>query len=259
MRCDSTSGRILTAARRASRRHTSALRFATFEELLDIAPAADSEWLTPAEQSEFSRLRHPSRRASWRSGRLLAKRLLLEAAAGSVESLREVEILSRGPDGRSVRPEVRIGGDRVPWCLSVAHSDRAALAAVALEPTTRIGVDLVRIEAVRPGFLETWFTEHERRWLAPESPERVAACWGIKEAVYKACQQGEGFAPHRIEIGPNRLRPIPRAAAASQQPLSVSAQRLQVRYRGVDLTQNASVTCRRLAGHVAVLVTLKTS
>jgi 4'-phosphopantetheinyl transferase EntD len=148
----------------------------------------------------------------------------------------------------------------VPWCLSIAHTDRAALAAVSCDPATMVGIDLVRPEVLRPSFLETWFTASERQWLAAEQVERVAACWGVKEAVYKARQRGEGFAPRQIEIGlrdPRRIAPSP--ACLSDEPLDAFAERLAVRYRGIDLKRNVRVACRRLAGHIAVAVTLKTT
>ena len=214
------------------------VRFATFEELRATG-RPDSEWLTSRERAELDRLRHPVRRNTWRCGRLLAKGLLLVAAPQPIDGPERIEILSRGADGRSIRPEIRIDGRRVPWCLSIAHSDAAALVAASFEPETMVGVDVVRPEAVRPGFLETWFTERERCWLAAQPAETVAGCWGLKEAVYKACQQGEAFVPRQIEILPN------------------GSEGVTCMYEGIDLTANSHISTEWFDEHLAIVVVVE--
>ena len=55
-----------------------------------------------------------------------------------------------------------------------------------------------------PTRLRWAFTPEERRWLAGGAARRRAPeqVWALKEALYKACQSGEGFAPGQIEVVP---------------------------------------------------------
>jgi phosphopantetheinyl transferase len=213
-----------------------ATRLATFDELRSCDTCADSDWLTLRERAELARLRHPRRRETWRLGRLLAKRLLLEAAPEPLDGPEDLEILSRDSEFRAVRPQVRLRGRRVPWCLSIAHAAGAALAAVAFDRGTTVGVDLVRPQALPPGFLETWFTERERNWLTSQPAETVAVCWGLKEAVYKACQRGEAFVPRRVEI------------------LQDGSHGVVCMYDGIPLATRARIAIERFDGRLAITV-----
>ncbi|MBW3541523.1 MAG: 4'-phosphopantetheinyl transferase superfamily protein [Planctomycetes bacterium] len=213
-------------------------RFATFASMRGAGGPMEPERLGPAERSEFERLRHPARREAWWFGRILARRLLHETAGRWLDDSAEIEILSRDEQGRAVRPGVRIGGRLMPWCLSIAHTDQAALVAVSFEPGTTVGVDLVRTEPVSRGFLETWFTKRERSWLDTQPAESVAISWGLKEALYKACQRGESFVPRRVEIFPD------------------DSEGMTLMYNGIHLSSRCRRSIERFDGHVAVTVAL---
>ena len=69
-----------------------------------------------------------------------------------------------------------------------------------------IGTDLCQIARMErtlrnPRFLERWFTEAERAYLAGRRAESVAGLFAAKEAVAKALGVGfSGFGPAQVEI-----------------------------------------------------------
>ncbi|MEX0679046.1 MAG: 4'-phosphopantetheinyl transferase superfamily protein [Pirellulales bacterium] len=178
-----------------------------------MEPAADqsdaaARWLSPGECRAWHRMRSPQRRATWLAGRMLAKRLLLESLALSGEldswpSGAEIHIESVDA-GHGQRPSVFVWGRPLHWALSISHTARGVLAAVTTEPGVTLGVDLVCRRDHPTNRLAWCFTPAELRWLAagPAHRREPEQLWAMKEALYKACQQGEGFAPRRIEVVP---------------------------------------------------------
>lgn len=112
--------------------------------------------------------------------------------------------------GHGERPIVALRGLGQPLSLSIAHSDRAVLVAIGDAGATSVGVDLVARDAVGEHLAWT-FTPAERQWLAAASSPNYAAgeLWARKEAIYKACQRGEGFQPAAIESIPGRAPVYP--------------------------------------------------
>lgn len=151
--------------------------------------------LDPAEQAEGDAWRDPGRREEWLLGRLLARRTIAWKHPGT-----DVAILSLNAESRSDRPRVLVDGKDPGWSLSISHTDRGMLVAFADDGRTEVGADLVVPERFAPSFLAAWFTGDERRDLVGATDFDAAAVWAVKEAVYKACQHGEGFAPRRIEV-----------------------------------------------------------
>jgi len=168
-----------------------------------------TEWLSPAEREVWDRLTDPRRRRAWMCGRLLGKQLLLNAVVGAPEwddrvGPAHIEIHSLDVLGRPTRPRVTVGGRLQPWHLSIAHTVRSVLVAVAPSASMAIGVDLTPVDPSTRGFRELWLTPAERRWFeSTRDPRLVATLWAIKEAVYKAANRGERFAPASIEVGPD--------------------------------------------------------
>lgn len=221
------------------------LRYQRFEGLKDQRPECphDNEsWLTPSECAELAMLKDAVRRRAWLWGRFLSKGLIVETSADDTLSLHHIEICSRDDSGRIVRPRLRIhGNDEEGWCLSLSHTAEAVLVAIGRSAEITVGVDLAVAESLPAGFLSIWFTEREQDWLSDVAPEQTAVCWAIKEAVYKACNRGERFAPRRIEIFP------------------APADSYTCRYDGWELSQECIIETWQQDGHVAALATLPRS
>jgi phosphopantetheinyl transferase len=152
-------------------------------------------WLAPAERETWLGLRSPQRREAWLSGRILAKQMVLRHLLAAHPA--EIEIHSLDSQEQGIRPRVTVCGRLQPWALSIAHSARSVFVALSATPGLAVGVDVTAGPEGDAGFWETWFSPAERRWS--ETPG-IATLWAIKEAVYKAVNRGERFAPRRIEI-----------------------------------------------------------
>ncbi len=186
------------------------LHCATVNELLGLRDAGgDAAWLGPGELRTLACLRDLRRRAGWIAGRLLAKRLIVKhALGGSADApgseLGRVEIQSGDVRGRRFRPEIAIDGRRLSWSLSISHTERGVLVGLAVGGLASVGVDLVEPAVYGDGFADVWFTPREKRWVGTATdPYATATVWAIKEAVYKAVNRGESFAPRRIEVLPD--------------------------------------------------------
>ncbi len=168
-------------------------------------PAPDG-WLSRAEQAELARWRSPARQVQWMAGRRVAKRLVADVLGMSVADLGTIEILSRDGAGRPVPPRVHVAGRMLPWSMSIAHTERGAMAAVCYDPDATIGVDLVVLGRDWRGLARMWFTPGEQRRLDAAGHDKTATLWAVKEAFYKAVNAGEPFAPRRFEVHPAAAR-----------------------------------------------------
>ena len=75
----------------------------------------------------------------------------------------------------------------------------------ALAPAAaRLGVDLERVEPRPPSFLEDWYTEGERSFVAAAGDGRAALAatlvWSAKEAAMKALREGLRVPPKEVEV-----------------------------------------------------------
>jgi phosphopantetheinyl transferase len=167
---------------------------------------APGDWLSPAEQAELARWRSPARRAQWMAGRRVAKRLVAEVLDLPIADLCEIEVFSRDGAGRPVPPRVRVAGRILPWSISIAHTERGAMAAVCYDPDATVGVDLVVLGRDWSGLVRTWFTPGEQHCLGAAGHDGTATLWAVKEAFYKAVNAGEPFAPRQFEVHPAAAR-----------------------------------------------------
>jgi 4'-phosphopantetheinyl transferase len=154
-------------------------------------------WLGPSERAYAARLLVPKRRADFLLGRWAAKELLadlISASAGGVPAPGAFEIVP-GPLGAPVvrRPD----GTRLPFGVSVSHSDGTAFCAAWPDPDDRLaaGADLERIEPRSEAFVRDFFTGDERAAWRARAPGRArdalaTALWSAKEAVLKALRLG---------------------------------------------------------------------
>ncbi len=179
--------------------------YATLAELFEpCAIATANRWLTQAEWQQFQRFRSQERQATWLAGRVLAKRLVIDcypyASWQPILLPSQIDICSCSPEGRGQRPLVFVKGAPWPCTLSLAHTSRGALAAIGPAHGPRVGVDLVEPTECDPHRLQPWWTAGERRWLGRASGHRAAPLWATKEALFKACNEGESFAPRQAEV-----------------------------------------------------------
>jgi 4'-phosphopantetheinyl transferase EntD len=179
------------------------------QNLLAFGSKTLQNWLSAGEREVLERLRDPIRRRAWICGRLLLKQVVLEEVFGSkrhdgfVEP-QDIEIYSLDALGRPTRPRSTVRGRLQPWNLSIAHTEQTALVALSLTSELSIGVDVTTLGQTDDGFRGLWLTGEERRWSRRETdPFLVPTLWAIKEAMYKAANRGESFAPARIEVSPN--------------------------------------------------------
>ena len=207
-------------------------------------PAAgrSTDWLLSAERAELAMFRDERRRREWLAGRWAAKQLLVQAGVARAAS--EVEICSRDDRRRPSRPRIRIGGERFVGSLSIAHTAKGAMAALAACERLAVGVDLVDLECLAAasgngGFARLWFTPLERCWIAADRPRRTATLWGIKEAVYKACQRGEGWSPRDVVVWPRTG-----GYRCTYRGRAIAGLRLEVRQIGRQLAVVASLFAR---------------
>jgi len=175
------------------------------------------------------------------AAREMARQLIVEQAELAESDDCAIEIISRDRLGRGIRPRVLIAGRPVPWCLSISHTETAALVALCTAAEVAMGVDLVKIEPLGSGFGRAWFDADERELAAGEDPNHpleTCCLWAAKEAAYKAINSGDSFAPRQI-----RVRKL---ADGSYTCI----------YRGVDLSSRCSIDTWLSTDHVAALAIL---
>jgi phosphopantetheinyl transferase len=159
--------------------------------------------LSLRERKELAAWKDADRRRAWLLGRMLAKRLIAERLGDGLRPA-AIEILSRDAAGRVNRPRVWRDGCEQSWPLSISHSQRGALAAFSTADGVALGVDLAAPARLSAGFVRLWFTTREQDWLrGSDDPGTGCLVWAAKEALYKACNAGEGFGPTVVELFSN--------------------------------------------------------
>ncbi len=162
---------------------------------------AAAAWLSPAEWPDYNR-KAPQARRSWLLGRVLAKqlvqRLLTPEAPPSALS-----IFSRNGMGRGMRPQVFLRGRPLDCSLSISRAGGVVLVGMGARPGVQVGVDLTAPFEPASGFLDLFVTARERAWLET-GRHNIASFWAVKEAAYKAVNQGGPFEPRCIEAQPGR-------------------------------------------------------
>ncbi len=214
-----------------------------YARLSELPPDAAARWLSADERHAYGTLRSPERRTTWLAGRFAAKRLLLEMLAeegGEPQPVAadEIHIESRSSRfGHGERPLLYFRGRPMSYAISIAHTNRGVVVAANLCAEVALGVDLAPTSTSTRGSLNWTFTAAERRWLATTHAEQFQAerLWTMKEALYKACQCGEGFAPQNIEVVPG----------------------LPPRYPSFDSANLRQLQCWQVDGHIACLAIVK--
>jgi phosphopantetheinyl transferase len=163
---------------------------------------APIDWLTEREQTEMRRWRDPTRRQAWLRGRWMMKHLIIARLRN--HTIRDIEILV-GEERRS--PQAHCRGESQNWPLSISHTESGVLAAISWRAETAVGVDLAPLHPLPRGFCRLWFSAAEQQWIGAQAgPLAINGLWTVKEALYKASNQGEPFNPRAIEALPGNYR-----------------------------------------------------
>ena len=175
-----------------------------------VAQGGAFNCLSGPERRRYAEIR-PFRRARWLAGRVLGKKLFLDAIAKDVAFVggpavreydatclgtypgwlyREVEILPQSPESTGC-PRINWAGARWPIGLSVSHA--GDFTAACVDRNGAVGLD-IEIPAERvPAFYAMSFTNSEKEWVAALCTDtrvgRESACmllWCLKEAAVKS-------------------------------------------------------------------------
>ena len=176
-------------------------------EVLASVPSDPRAWLSCREQRELGHWKNDQRREAYLAGRWLAKRLIEEQCRterSAERTLRGIEILSRTADlMRGTVPRVKVGGERLPFAISISHTADDVAVAIADRENIRLGIDLVEMQkSLSASFRELWFGQDEKREFELQEESVWSIAWGVKEAVFKALGRGESFAPREIVVHP---------------------------------------------------------
>jgi phosphopantetheinyl transferase (holo-ACP synthase) len=154
--------------------------------------------LSDGERHLWRDLPRAERQDEWLAGRLAAKLAIRQTLRYPVASwpLEHIEVLR----DESGAPNARVGGVSGP-SVSIAHTDRLAVAAVSA--LGHVGVDVERIRSLDFEVARHMLTEREQL-LAPSfmggGRRAVTGMWAIKEASLKALGVGLQQPPTSIEI-----------------------------------------------------------
>jgi 4'-phosphopantetheinyl transferase len=161
------------------------------------------DWLGESEASFLSGLRFAPRRASWRLGRLTAKRAVAAYLhwPDSFSALAKIEIRPAA----SGAPEVFFDGQPAAISISLSHRNGQALCAVA-SGAIELGCDLELIEPRSDGFIGDYFTAEEQALIARQPaavrPRVLALLWSAKESALKALHTGLRLDTRSVAIDP---------------------------------------------------------
>ena len=164
--------------------------------LPESAVPAGSDWLSAEERRIEVGLRLEKRRRDGRLGRFAAKRLLVES--GLAPAAADRLSIQAADDGA---PEAFFDGRSLDLTLSISHAAGHAAAAAA-PGRVALGCDLEKVEPRSAAFLETFFTQAERRQVAAAGDPALVAnlVWSAKESWLKACRCGLRRDTRTVEV-----------------------------------------------------------
>ncbi|MEO1064350.1 MAG: 4'-phosphopantetheinyl transferase superfamily protein [Actinomycetota bacterium] len=167
---------------------------------IDDVPDHD-DWLTQPEADRINGFRFAKRREETRLSRWTAKQTLARALGvdrSDPAQLRRVAVRNAS-DGA---PEAYLDGAAAP--VSISMTDRADWAVCIVgDPSTSVGCDLELVEPRSQLFVEDWFTEAERRFVAdrPDEHDLLAnTIWSAKESALKVLRTGLRRDTRSVEV-----------------------------------------------------------
>jgi 4'-phosphopantetheinyl transferase len=164
------------------------------EQRVADVPVQD-DWLSARDAASLNTMRFEKRRSDWRLGRWTAKLALASHLhlPADFQTLAEIEIRATA----SGAPEVFLSCDPADVSISISHSARTALCAIAgsgAAPPSDLGCDLEIAEPRCDAFATDYFTIPEQELVAradaTDRPALLALLWSAKESVLKAMRVG---------------------------------------------------------------------
>lgn len=150
-------------------------------------------WLAPGEREIVNGFKSLKRQVEWLAGRLAVKTLVAACFDSGLGAI--AVTVSREPGGAPFLPAFP------DHCVSITHAGRFAVAALGLDPSIGVGIDLERLPIPSdPAFLGLAFSARERAVLDPSDPEELARAWTLKEAYLKYIRRGFDQRLHRVEL-----------------------------------------------------------
>jgi acyl carrier protein len=100
-------------------------------------------------------------------------------------------LVATGPDARRALRLLGADPDKCTFPhprLSLSHTDRNGVAAIAIGPAAGIGVDLEHLRPTDPRTARFFLRPEEEDWLRQANPREVehVRLWTVKEALFKA-------------------------------------------------------------------------
>jgi phosphopantetheinyl transferase (holo-ACP synthase) len=155
-------------------------------------------WLSAEELRYYSQFGDKLAALAWLGGRWCAKQLLCSHLGVTKSQRSRIHIQTRNGLQQGVRPWVFLDGQLQSTKLSLAHSSRIVTAVLLREEVGEIGIDLTDPDDNHAAVREFWFSDHEVAWCEAGVSPRVV--WSLKEAIYKAVNQGEPFRPRGLDV-----------------------------------------------------------
>lgn len=155
--------------------------------------------LTDEEKNSFTAMKHERRRSSWLKGRAALKSISLRTGWQKMISGNPAPkpVLDHQVFSKEQLQSVDTAQIKMPHArVSLTHSDRIAIAALTLDSSRGIGVDLEGGRPVQLASARFFLSEDEQCWLNDlmviHQPEALLRLWTVKEALFKADLNNEG-------------------------------------------------------------------
>jgi phosphopantetheinyl transferase len=163
-------------------------RLASTEQLVSNSHCAGTE-----ASMKLSGYRHHRARVAARRN----ARALLHDHLPWIDHASQLHIESRDGCNRPTRPQVFVDGQLAPWDISLSHTERFVVAAIVPIRHGRLGVDLLELEVPVSPTISFWLSKEEAE--RSSDPFAAGLVWSLKEAFYKATNEGTPFCPRRID------------------------------------------------------------
>ena len=157
-----------------------------------------AEWLSAEELRCFTQFGDKPAALAWLGGRWCAKQLLRPKLGVAESQISRIHVQTRNGRQQGVRPWVFLDGRLQSAKISLAHNSRLSTAVLLGGEVGTIGVDVSEPESDHSAVREFWFSDNEVAWC--EAGVAPWVIWSLKEAIYKAMNQGEPFRPRGLDV-----------------------------------------------------------